>query len=496
MPLHWWLLALAALFRAGSAVEKTASGSARAPNHRYSNDSVVEILSPRGPATYLSTKNVSDEVPLDVIFIINKNSQEANSTHAAIELKKSMNVTGGAAAEQRLFWHHQHPPNNCPNHPFPPSGPYLPPPLPPAVPCGGIFASQVSVLVNPNHPGPYPMNAKCVYKVKTPLLIPTCLRVSVAHLAIRWTPNCVQDWIQIGESQPRLCGGLVGEKYFRVEGGFFPVIFHSGRLPGPPDSGFKIVISQIPCQILQPPRPPPRPPIHHPRPPGPPIPPGHYPPPHKPIPYKWRWLWLLKCEWGGIENLPPGHCPPPHPPRPINRPPPGPGFPPPRDKTDPPAPPPPQQQGPLCNRATSEPEFVTVSSEWLPSLSNLGKQHWSCRLTVYKAHPDACELQLNLERLELDCRHEWIEVDGQRICGEQPLRQLSVDFRGPEARIDYRNMGTKRPGTFLVRGQQSFECNPLNLGVTPVKKLAAATPPTPGNYISRPIAQNQPWRKK
>jgi len=36
---------------------------------------------------------------------------------------------------------------------------------------------------------------------------------------------------------------------------------------------------------------------------------------------------------------------------------------------------------------------------------------------------EACEIQLNLESLKLDCQQEWIEVAGQRICGEQPLRQ-------------------------------------------------------------------------
>ncbi|XP_065350884.1 uncharacterized protein LOC135946550 [Cloeon dipterum] len=490
MP-HQWLLVLVALFGAVRSV----SESARARNHRYSNDSTaVEILSPRGPATYLNTKkNVSDESQLDdVLYIINRASQGANHTHLAVNLKKTVNVTGNgaAAAEQRLFGHPHHP-NNCPNHPFPPSGPYLPAPPPPpsVVPCGGTFLSPTSVLVSPNHPGPYPPNSKCLYKVKVPLLAPACLRVSIAHLAIRWTPNCVQDWIKIGEEQPRLCGGLAGEKFFRVEGGFFPVYFRSGSLAGPPQSGFKIIISRVSCQSLIPARPPPGPP----RPPAPLLP----PPVHKPNPYRWRWLWLLKCEWGGIKTLPPGHCPPPVPPhghQPPRLPPP---LSPPWDtsKSEPPAP---SMPGPLCNRVTSAAEFVTVSSEWLPSVREIGK-HWSCRLSVYKAHPDACELQLNLESLKLDCRQEWVEVDGQRICGEQPLRQLTVDFRGPEARIDYRNMGSKLPGTFLVRGQQSFECRSLDLGVIPVKKLATAAPPSPagsGNYVSHPITQNQQWRNE
>jgi len=172
------------------------------------------------------------------------------------------------------------------------------------------------------------------------------------------------------------------------------VHFHSGGVGGPPTSGFKIIVSRIPCHALLPPRPPPPlPPPGYPRPPlpghRPPRPPPIYPPPvHKPPPYKWRWLWQLKCEWGGIDSLPPGKCPPPYPPRPYHpHPPPAPPFAE-KDmsKTDSMVPPPPPQQGPLCNRAISSADFVTISSEWLPAVKNIGK-HWSCRLTVYKAHP-------------------------------------------------------------------------------------------------------------
>jgi len=79
-----WLLALALIVGAWASQKET-----RALNHRYStaNESFVEIRSPRGPTTYLSTNASAKsaagnhDAPRDVIFIINAAANQANQTH-------------------------------------------------------------------------------------------------------------------------------------------------------------------------------------------------------------------------------------------------------------------------------------------------------------------------------------------------------------------------------------------------------------------------------
>lgn len=333
--------------------------------------------------------------------------------------------------------------------------------------CGGIYRNLQNLIESPKFISPRPIcNLRCEYQIVSPYICENEFHVQFLDFAIDSSRNCENDRIIINHSDV-MCGKIIGVKKFRTQSGVLNVTFSSKSWDLKEGKGFRMLITRLPCvenskedqseiDALEPsapasnesenrcyhvnssysvqnpfyrknppiygvpwninrtlsgrqdipviPLPTPSPPIY------PPIQPPFYPPPV------------------GPDGIPPIYPPvqPPFYPPPVG---PG-GIPPIYPPVQPPFYPPPVGPGGIlppqflpqcCRNNYNQNRFLLISQGFPTYLT----RNNDCIFVIQRSSPNVCRLRIVFKYFLLDdvqpgqfgCINNFIEIDGQRICG-------------------------------------------------------------------------------
>lgn len=301
--------------------------------------------------------------------------------------------------------------------------------------CGGIFRNLQNLIESPKFISPRPIcSLRCEYQVVSPYICENEFHVQFLDFALDSSPSCENDRVIINYSEV-LCGKIIGVKKFRTVGGVLNITFSSRSWDLKQGKGFRLLVTRLPCveeskenqtevDSLEPSAAPGanedrcyqvnstytvgNPSYNQ----------GH---PIYGVPYNYNRTVTIN----GRQDVPVIPLPTPDPNFPTQGPiypTPGPIYPP----TYPPPiyPPPilPPQFLPLCCRNNFNQDRFLLISQGFPSYSTRDND---CIFVIQRSSPSACRLRIIFKYFLLDdpqpgqfgCINNFIEIDGQRICG-------------------------------------------------------------------------------
>lgn len=113
--------------------------------------------------------------------------------------------------------------------------------------CGGIFRSLQNLIESPKFVTSRPIcNLRCEYQIVSPYICENDFHVQFLDFAIDSSPNCENDRVIINYSEV-LCGKIIGIKKFRTSGGVLNITFSSKAWDVKREKGFRLLVTRLPC---------------------------------------------------------------------------------------------------------------------------------------------------------------------------------------------------------------------------------------------------------
>lgn len=112
--------------------------------------------------------------------------------------------------------------------------------------CGGIFRNTQNLIASPKFISARPIcNLRCEYQIVSPYICENEFHVQFLEFSIDSSDDCVRDRVIIDHSDV-LCGKLLGVKKYRTTEGVLNVTFVSNAWDST-GKGFKLLITRQPC---------------------------------------------------------------------------------------------------------------------------------------------------------------------------------------------------------------------------------------------------------
>lgn len=112
--------------------------------------------------------------------------------------------------------------------------------------CGGIFRNLQNQIESPKFISARPIcNLRCEYQIISPYICENEFHVQFLEFSLDTSPNCERDKVIINYSDV-LCGKVMGVKKYRTIGGVLNITFSSGGWDSV-GNGFKLLITRLPC---------------------------------------------------------------------------------------------------------------------------------------------------------------------------------------------------------------------------------------------------------
>lgn len=113
--------------------------------------------------------------------------------------------------------------------------------------CGGIFRNLQNLIESPKFISPRPIcNLRCEYQIVSPYICENEFHVQFLDFGIDSSPNCENDKVIINYTEV-LCGKIIGVKKFRTNGGVLNITFSSRNWDLKQEKGFRLLITRLPC---------------------------------------------------------------------------------------------------------------------------------------------------------------------------------------------------------------------------------------------------------
>lgn len=114
--------------------------------------------------------------------------------------------------------------------------------------CGGIFRDRQVIIKSPQYPRTYLSNLHCIYTFYSPFVCSNEFHVQFLDFSLEATPNCTKDRMTIG-SDEILCGKVIGIMKYHAKNGLLRIVFSSDEGIG--DRGFKLLVTRLPCLVSE-----------------------------------------------------------------------------------------------------------------------------------------------------------------------------------------------------------------------------------------------------
>jgi len=308
--------------------------------------------------------------------------------------------------------------------------------------CGGVFRNLQNLIESPKLISAYPIcNLRCEYQIVSPYICENEFHIQFLDFSIDSSPTCATDKVIINYEEV-LCGQVIGVKKYKTSGGVLNITFVSNVWDSV-GKGFKLLITRLPCvehksenqteiDSLEPTAPKfdeeEEPRCFHVNSSysisGPNYSEGR---PVYGVPYN-------RSIASGRQDIPviPLPTPPPtwppveptwppiEPTWPPTYPPIQPTYPPVQPPIFPPVQPPFQNQQ-CCRNTYNQQRFLLISQGFPARVVNNN----DCLYVIHRNSPNVCRLRINFKYFYLDelqnspfgCINNFIEIDGQRMCG-------------------------------------------------------------------------------
>jgi CUB domain len=113
--------------------------------------------------------------------------------------------------------------------------------------CGGIFKNLQNLIESPKFISPRPIcNLRCEYQIVSPYICENEFHVQFLDFAIDSSRNCEYDRVIINHSEV-MCGKIIGVKKFRTQSGVLNITFSSKSWDLKEGKGFRLLITRLPC---------------------------------------------------------------------------------------------------------------------------------------------------------------------------------------------------------------------------------------------------------
>lgn len=288
--------------------------------------------------------------------------------------------------------------------------------------CGGLFRNLQNLIESPKFISPRPIcNLRCEYQIVSPYICENEFHVQFLDFAIDSSPNCENDKVIINYSDV-LCGKVVGVKKYRTLGGVLNITFSSRTWDLKLNRGFRLLITRLPCvedssenqteiDSLEPPQNVTREDENR---------CFHVNSSYtvtNPSDGQGHTIYGVPAAYNrtisGRQDIPVLPLPTPFPPV----------FPPIQPPVLPPFPPilPPPFLPQCCRNVYNQPRFLLISQGFPAYLV----RNNDCIFVIHRSSPNMCRLRIVFKYFLLDdpqpgqfgCVNNFIEIDGQRMCG-------------------------------------------------------------------------------
>lgn len=110
--------------------------------------------------------------------------------------------------------------------------------------CGGIFRNIQNLIESPNYPISYTSNLYCEYEIKSPYICNNEFHIQFLDFVLEPSTNCEKDRLLIGNDEP-ICGTVIGVKKFESSNGRLNIKFVTDATIN--QRGFRLLITRLPC---------------------------------------------------------------------------------------------------------------------------------------------------------------------------------------------------------------------------------------------------------
>ena len=304
--------------------------------------------------------------------------------------------------------------------------------------CGGVFRNLQNLIEAPKSSSSRPIcNLRCEYQIVSPYICENEFHVQFLDFEIDSSPNCEKDRVILNYSEV-VCGKIIGVKKIRTQNGVLNITFLSKKWDVKEGNGFRLLITRLPCLVnskedqteidsLEPSAPEivdnedrcfqlnssisVHPPFYRDN------------PPIYGIPLNKNYSIRGRQDIPVIPLPTPPFYPPTPPPFYSTEQPILPPFIPPFYPQPPPVGPggifPPQFLPQCCRNSYNQNRFILIS-QGFPSLF---VKNNDCLFVIHRSSPNVCRLKIIFKYFLLEdsrqfgCINNFVEIDGQRICG-------------------------------------------------------------------------------
>lgn len=113
--------------------------------------------------------------------------------------------------------------------------------------CGGTFRNLQNLIESPKFISPRPIcNLRCEYQIVSPYICENEFHVQFLDFAIDSSPSCENDRVIINYSEV-MCGKIIGVKKFRTNSGVLNITFSSRFWDLRQGKGFRLLVTRLPC---------------------------------------------------------------------------------------------------------------------------------------------------------------------------------------------------------------------------------------------------------
>lgn len=113
--------------------------------------------------------------------------------------------------------------------------------------CGGIFRNLQNLIESPKLISPRPIcNLRCEYQIVSPYICENEFHVQFLNFEIDSSRDCENDRVIINYNEV-LCGKIIGVKKFRTNGGVLNITFTSKLWDLKENKNFRLLITRLPC---------------------------------------------------------------------------------------------------------------------------------------------------------------------------------------------------------------------------------------------------------
>lgn len=110
--------------------------------------------------------------------------------------------------------------------------------------CGGVHRDRQVIVESTDYPSPYPSNLHCVYTFASPFVCTSEFHIQFLDFELESSPNCTKDRLVIG-SREVLCGKVIGIMKYEAPNGILRIDFSTDELGQ--EKGFKLLVTRLPC---------------------------------------------------------------------------------------------------------------------------------------------------------------------------------------------------------------------------------------------------------